>query len=748
MKPEKSTYFCQFGNIFAQKKGNFMDFYDGTAGNILTFLQSYKLKREKQGQYRCNSPLRQSSDSMSFVVKIEDSEHGTFFDHVSNDSGSLYDLAELLNIPLQKKAISISTKSYLSHLENRNGLSLEEFAEYKNLPTDFLLSLGIKQVIGKFGLPEIRIPYYNLDGSLFRERIRYALRAKDGSAWAEGQGLIPYGLERIKDKPWVIIVEGESDPLTAWVNNFPALGIPGASSSSSLKLEHIENIKTIYYWKEPDKGGDTFAKKLTQRLSDLNFTGECFEIRLDGVKDISELYLREKENFSLALSEALEIAIPIALPSLSSVVEVVESDDLDTEELVPWPSPPGKAAMHGVVGQIIEAIEPHTEADPAAMLMQFLVCFGSVIGRSAYYLLDGSKHFTNLFLVVVGASATGRKGTSFNHVKNLFNTIDPTWTHDCIAEGLSSGEGLIYTVRDPIFGLTKEGTKVITDLGCEDKRLTALESEFMNTLGVMTRQGNTLSAMIRRAWNGEVLATLTKNNPMKSTDPHISLIGHITKPEYLKGISKTETSNGFVNRFLHCASKRSKSLPMGGKLHTVDFAPITNHLHKAVEFAKTVSQMRMDEQSIELWASSYEHLVGEGKRTGLFAEVTARATGHVIRLAMIYSLLNLSNVIRVHHLQAALECWRYAEDSTKYTFGNMTSDPISEKIFKALKSAENGLTQNQLRDLFSRNISASRIKTSLAELLDSGHVGFSKKQSDNPLGGRPHIIWFVSKQNN
>ena len=731
-----------------------MDSYDGTAGAILNFLRPYKLKQERPGHYRSNSPLRPGSNSMAFVITIDDSEHGAFIDHVNGDSGSLYDLAERLGIAKSEKSYS-PEKSYsypttikYPHLEAKNGLTLEEFSEHKKIPIKFLSSLGIKQVLGKYGLPELRIPYHNLDGTLFRERIRYALKAKDGSAWSEGQGLIPFGLDLInKDKHWIILTEGESDPITAWFNNFPALGIPGASSCGCLQAEHLKSLKAIYYWKEPDKGGETFAKKLIQRLSDINFTGECFEISIDGVKDLSDLYLRNPENFSLALSEALENATAIPLPSPTPKIEVMESsDDFDIEELTPWPSPLSKSALYGVVGEIVEAIEPHTEADPAAMLMQFLTCFGSVIGRTAYFVLDGSKHFTNLFLIVVGASATGRKGTSFNHVKNLLNSVDPNWSKNCIAEGLSSGEGLIYTVRDPIFGVTKEGTKIINDLGCEDKRLLTLESEFMNTLGVMTRQGNTLSAMIRRAWNGEILATLTKNSPTKATDPHISIIGHITKNEYLKGVSKTETSNGFVNRFLHCASKRSKSLPIGGKLHTVDFASIINQLHKAVEFVKTTSQMRMDENAVELWRDNYEHLVGEGKRTGLFAEVTARATGHVIRIAMIYALLDLSDVIKVHHLEAALECWRYAEDSAKYVFGNMASDPISEKIFKALKSVENGLTQKQLCNLFSRNVPASRIQIVLSTLLESGQIGFSKKQSNNPLGGRPTVVWFALKK--
>ncbi|MBI3410706.1 MAG: bifunctional DNA primase/polymerase, partial [Planctomycetes bacterium] len=44
-----------------------------------------------------------------------------------------------------------------------------------------------------------------------------------------------------------------------------------------------------------------------------------------------------------------------------------------------WPDELKPEAFHGVAGEVIRAIEPHSEADPAALLIQFLVGFGNVI---------------------------------------------------------------------------------------------------------------------------------------------------------------------------------------------------------------------------------------------------------------------------------------------------------------------------------------------------------------------------------
>ena len=45
----------------------------------------------------------------------------------------------------------------------------------------------------------------------------------------------------------------------------------------------------------------------------------------------------------------------------------------------------------------------------------------------------------------------------------------------------------------------------------------------------MTREGNTLSYVTRQSWDGGRLQVMTRNNPMKATDAHVSKVGHITK---------------------------------------------------------------------------------------------------------------------------------------------------------------------------------------------------------------------------
>ena len=107
-------------------------------------------------------------------------------------------------------------------------------------------------------------------------------------------------------------------------------------------------------------------------------------------------------------------------------------------------------ALQGLAGDFVKTIEPNTEADNAALLIQFLTAYGNVMGRSAHFVAEADKHFTNIFCCLVGETAKGKKGSSLGHVLRVFQRVDEDWVDNCNHTGLSSGEGLIWSVRDEI----------------------------------------------------------------------------------------------------------------------------------------------------------------------------------------------------------------------------------------------------------------------------------------------------------
>ena len=187
----------------------------------------------------------------------------------------------------------------------------------------------------------------------------------------------------------------------------------------------------------------------------------------------------------------------------------------------------------------------------------------------------------------------------------------------------------------------------------------------------MARDGNTLSAVIRNAWDGKNLKTMTKNSPAKASTPHISIIGHITKDELKRYLDNTECGNGFANRFLWVCVKRSKVLPEGGTV--VDLSKLAESVIKSIRFSKKILEMKRDDEAKALWKQVYAEL-SEGK-PGLLGAVTARAEAQVMRLACLYAILDLSELIKLDHILAGLSVWNYCEQSARYIFGESLGDP-------------------------------------------------------------------------
>ena len=413
-------------------------------------------------------------------------------------------------------------------------------------------------------------------------------------------------------------------------------------------------------------------------------------------------------------------------------------------EKAPWPTLDA-TALYGIAGEMVRMIEPHTEADPVALLAQFLTFFGSVIGRTASYLVEADHHYANLFCSLVGPTSKGRKGTSKSQVLAQFQKVDENWTQTRVLSGASSGEGLIWAVRDAIEKKEpiKEKSKVlgyqnvIVDEGVADKRLLVLEPEFASTLRVLGRDGNTLSAVLRNAWDNGNLRTLTKNSPAVATNAHISVVGHITEDELRRYLDSTEAGNGFANRYLWFCVKRSKCLPEGGAVWKVDFSSIVAQLSRAVDFSRHAERIRFDEPARQTWCTVYPEL-SEGS-AGLFGAVTSRAEAQVVRLALIYALLDCSHEIRQEHLCAALALWEYCEASARYIFGDALGDPLADEILAALRRNPAGLTRTEISGLFNRHRTAGQIGIALKLLLKEAKVRTETLDS----GGRPAEVWLA-----
>jgi hypothetical protein len=175
-----------------------------------------------------------------------------------------------------------------------------------------------------------------------------------------------------------------------------------------------------------------------------------------------------------------------------------------------WPAPPNEAAFYGLAGDFVRLIEPHSETDRVALLAQLLVGVGNIVGRTAHFRHEADSHYPNLNCVLVGATSKGRKGASWGHVKRIMEAVDSYWAANCIQSGLSSGEGLIWAVRDAARHPQHSKKHGDIDNGVEDKRLLVVEAEFAQPLKLMTREGNILSTVFGRRGTPAICARYQK----------------------------------------------------------------------------------------------------------------------------------------------------------------------------------------------------------------------------------------------
>jgi hypothetical protein len=404
-----------------------------------------------------------------------------------------------------------------------------------------------------------------------------------------------------------------------------------------------------------------------------------------------------------------------------------------------WPDPPEKDAFHGLAGEAVRMLEPTTEADAVALLLQFLVGFGSAVGRGLWIEADGQMHYPNEFVCCVGDTSRARKGTSWKRVRPVVAHADRDWAGNKITTGLSSGEGLIWEIRDPIWGTDKKtGDPKIVDAGVSDKRVLVVEPEFGSVLRVLAREGNSLSGVLRLGFDGDDLRTMTKNNSARATNPHVSLIGHITKHELSAYLSAVEVHNGLGNRVVWACVRRSKHLPFGGVISPERIAGLGNRLTLALDSARNRGLMEWAPSGRDVWASEYEALTAD--RPGLWGAITARAEAHTLRLAMLFAALDRVQQIEDIHVRAALALWRFCDRSAAHLFGGSTGDPQADAILAALRSRPEGMTRSEIRRrVFNDNKPAADVARALG-LLDRFRM---VSREPIPTDGRTAERWYA-----
>ena len=386
----------------------------------------------------------------------------------------------------------------------------------------------------------------------------------------------------------------------------------------------------------------------------------------------------------------------------------------------------GNAAFDGIASDWANATQQFTEADPIGVVATYLVAAGNMIGPGPHIEVSGRMHHVNENLVLVGPTATGRKGDTIEVGLLPHRHADPDWHALRIRSRVRFREGIVKHVRDD-----PDGERPV-----DERRLLMKEGELASILAVAGRDGSTLSSTLRNAWDGMPLENHTKSDSMRASNHHISIVSAITPDELRRRLTATDLANGFANRFLFLNVARRKLVSRGGAIPEALCLEHGAILRERTHTARKAGRLDFTRAGGERWDHAYEHELSID-RFGMAGAIASRAEAHTLRLSMLYAILDGASAIDFNHVESALALWRYCEQSVRDNWGDGLGWPTADKIVTAVR--ERGrLTGTELRDLFGRHAPAD-LAAAIEQLVEKVRV---LRVVTEQTGGRPVTVYF------
>ena len=246
------------------------------------------------------------------------------------------------------------------------------------------------------------------------------------------------------------------------------------------------------------------------------------------------------------------------------------------------------------------------------------------------------------------------------------------------------------------------------------------------------RDGNILSQVLRETYDSGKLGVLTRN-PLAADNAHISITGHITPEELQKRFSEIEMANGFGNRFLWFYVESNKELPDGKPIPQKLIEEFVTRLTRILRGASKRKRLKRTKEASTHWKSVYSGL--RATKPGLHGTMLARGESIVLRLSLIYALLDESKFIKRAHIEAALAVWQYNEESVKALFKQKSGNTLADKLYQLL--GKGPMMTKEFHDHM--NCPAAEIREALRLLKEEGRITVTKISPSGP--GRPAELW-------
>jgi hypothetical protein len=562
---------------------------------------------------------------------------------------------------------------------------------------------------------------------------------KEPDAPPEGKPLyrLPEILTADATKP-VWIVEGEK-----CADALAELGLTATTSGGSSSA-HVTDWQPVLphpcvLWEDNDEAG----KKYMDEVAAILISQGCSVERID----VASLGLPPKGDCAdwLAANPAADMQAVLSLKRLET--EAPESD----EDLLPIKGPEVTDAMYyGFVGEVMREATKETEVHPAAAGIALIAAVSAAFGRNRFFPIGNELHHSRIYSVHVGRSSRGGKGIALGATKRICakaqllcdstNPLFPLVCGNYHDGGLSSREGLSWLIRDASDETNKDGVPI--DSGVDDKRLFVVEEELANVLKQSARDGNTLSAALRSAWDGAAIAPATKTNRTRVAAPHIAMHACITPFELHMSLDQNSLTNGFANRFLFVWGERLGLHPYPRRIPDEVVEKLARQLLRAIKHAQLDGEVTASAQARMMYANFYRERRRGSGLTEKLRGLLERHLPYAWRLSLTFALLDCRSEINENDMKAALAWLEYCRESTRFIFSDDRQEVQAEKT-----AALSNRIVGQLRDAHEQTMNRESLhkalgkpgkeflNAALQELMDANNLDEISTPRDG--GGRP-----------
>jgi hypothetical protein len=382
---------------------------------------------------------------------------------------------------------------------------------------------------------------------------------------------------------------------------------------------------------------------------------------------------------------------------------------------------PDEAMFSGPLGEIVKALDPYTEGSRVGVLGSLISAFSANLGHNVK--VQASKGLTPLsvWTVLVGVTGQGRKGTATNIAMRVVESAFAHWADHNVVDGCpATGLGFIGTIAE------RAEERAATPMLFIEEELDAFISN--------CRRDARIGTYLRKAWDGSDLAHKTSQADIRVKKTHVGFIGHVQPKNWGAISGSKDATGGTWNRFLPLAVERSKVIPVfSADDPTEVIREQGKKLRGIASLARDVDVVTVSKDTADIFEKKHrpacEALISGNEE---LAQMSERALAYLVRLAALYALADIRDVIEVADFDAALALIKYSVETVVNVLPEAGGDRLATKIADAVREAGE-VSRNELRDYVGYNVSQKDINQALLCIPQIQQI------KGKSTGGRPPV---------